>query len=288
MIDLHTHSTVSDGTLSPAELVRLAYRSGITALSLTDHDTAEGNFAARQAAADIGLDFIPGIEISCDYRERNIHILGYWIDPENEQLRNISARLIEYRNQRNHKIIERFQELGIRLEYNDIMEIAGNDVVGRPHFARALTDNGHTVSIKEAFDIYLGQGKKAYVPKIRLTPAEGIELISQAGGIPVLAHPNQYPFGTTDELKKVMIELASLGLRGIEAHYSTNSPDQTGFYLQLANELDLAVSGGTDFHGEIKPEVQIGTGIGNNLNLGNDIVRKLKLKRDEFCQGLNR
>jgi len=288
MIDLHTHSTVSDGTLTPEELVRFAYKCGITALSLTDHDTAEGNFAAGRAADDVGLDFIPGIEISCDYRDGNIHVLGYWIDPDNQQLRNISARLIEYRHQRNHKIVERFHGLGILLEYVDIVEIAGNDVVGRPHFARALIDNGYAGSIAEAFDIYLGQGKKAYVPKIRLTPAEGIELISQAGGIPVLAHPNQYPFGTSNELKTALIELKTRGLRGIEAYYSTNTPDQTGFYLQIADELDLAVSGGTDFHGGIKPDVEIGTGIGNNLNLGYDIVRKLKLKRNTTAQDLKR
>ncbi|MBC8278723.1 MAG: PHP domain-containing protein, partial [FCB group bacterium] len=230
---------------------------------------------------DIGLDFIPGIEISCDYREGNIHILGYWIDPGDERLRNISARLIEYRNLRNHKIVERFYDLGIRLDYDEVMDIAGNDVVGRPHFARALMDNGYAGSIREAFDNFLGEGKSAYVAKRRLNPAEGIELISRAGGIAVLAHPNHYPFGTSKELKNVLKELVNFGLKGIEAYYSTYSAEQTAFYLRMAEEFKLAVSGGTDFHGDIKPEVEIGTGIGKSMNLGDDIVRRLRVKRDE-------
>ena len=282
MIDLHTHSTVSDGTLSPSELVRFAHRCGITALSLTDHDTAAGNFEAAETARQIGMEFIPGIEISCDYRDSNIHILGYWIDPANKNLRDISSRLIEFRNARNLKIISRLHDLGIPLDYSVVEGIAGNEVVGRPHLAQALIDSGATDSIDSAFEEYLKRGAKAYIAKRRLTPPEGIELIRHAGGIPVLAHPCHYTFADTDELKPVLTELKAIGLRGIEAYYSKHTHLQTACYLKLAEEFDLAVSGGTDFHGSIKPDVKIGSGIDGNLDLDDGIVENLRRKAAEI------
>jgi len=285
-IDLHTHSTASDGTLSPTELVRLAYEKKVMGLSLTDHDTAEGNDEAAAEAAILGVKFIPGIEVSCDYRDGNIHILGYWINPHHTELNRTLEDLIDYRNNRNHKIIERFQHLGVNIDYAEIAAIAGNDVVGRPHFARILVEKGYAKDVKDAFERFLGAGKAAYMPKKRMTVEQGIALIRKAGGIPVLAHPVQYGFGELKEYFAVIEELKAKGVAGLEVFYSTNLPEDTQMFLKLALEFDLAITGGSDFHGSVKPDVELGRGTNGNIELGMDVLLRLEeryLKYREAC-----
>jgi len=275
-IDLHTHSTASDGTLSPRELVRLAYEKNIVGLSLTDHDTAKGNQEASAEADRLGIRFVPGIEISCDYREGNIHILGYWIDPDHPFLNRTVQDLIDYRNERNHQIIAKFHRLGLELDYAEVEALAGNEVVGRPHFAQALVERGYSKDIADAFEQYLSAGRAAYMPKKRLTVEQGISLIKASGGMPVLAHPVQYQFGGLRAYFSVISELKSKGVEGLEVFYPTNLPQDTQLFLKLALELDLNVTGGSDFHGRVKPEVELGSGIKGNIDLGMEMLDKLE------------
>ena len=176
-IDLHTHSTASDGSFTPAELVQEARRLGLKGLALTDHDTAGGNPEAMAEAARQGIRFVPGIEISCDYQDKAIHILGYWIDFRNSTLNETLKQVIDYRNRRNLILTERLRELGISMIYEEVAQVAGNEVVGRPHFAAVLVKKRVVSNFREAFDKYLGKGGLAYIPKRRLTAAEGLQLI---------------------------------------------------------------------------------------------------------------
>jgi predicted metal-dependent phosphoesterase TrpH len=285
LIDLHTHSTASDGSLSPRELVALALNSGLKALALTDHDTTAGNREAIAEARKFNLTFVPGVEISCDFGIYSFHILGYWIDPENELLKNTLKILLEYRTQRNLKIISRLRDLGIEISYDEVEEIAGNEVVGRIHFAQILMQKGVVPSIKEAFTRLLNIGRPGYVAKKRLTAAEGINLILQAGGFPVLAHPGLYPFKSQNELNSILKELISVNLQGIEVYYSAHNSNQTESYLALAQKLNLAISGGSDFHGSAKPDILLGTGLKGNLNLRLNLLQELELKYLSFKNG---
>lgn len=275
MIDLHTHSTASDGSYKPAELIDYAKSLGLNAIALTDHDTSEGNFEASAQAEKIGITFIPGIEISADYGKGNIHILGYFIDPADKKLRVTLKELVDYRIDRNHKIVAKFRELGFDIVYSEVEALAGSEVVGRPHFAKLLIDKGYASTTQEVFDNYLASGKAAYFPKKRLTPQDSIELIRNAGGFPVLAHPGQYKFPDEKTLRNTLEELISLGLKGLEVFYSDHTPEQTALYIRLANEYGLTVTGGSDFHGSMKPAIKLGLGRGL-LNIEDNILTDLK------------
>lgn len=277
-IDLHAHSTASDGDLSPSELVRLALQKGLVALALTDHDTAEGNNEAILEAERLGLNFVPGVEISVDRPPNSLHILGYWIDPENPVLKSTLETVRGFRDKRNPMIIEKLQGLGIDIDYVEVCGAAGGDVVGRPHFAKVLVEKGVVKSSAEAFQKYLGKGGLAYVDKKRMTPFEGIRLIHQAGGMPALAHPNQYDFDEPSGLEEMVAELKSYGLAGIEAYYSTHSEQQTAQYKHLAEKYDLAITGGSDFHGAAKPMIELGSGIGGNLKIPRSLLDNLRAR----------
>ena len=276
IIDLHTHSTASDGTLSPRELILLAKKLQIAALSLTDHDTIDGLDEAQLYADKCGVKFIPGIEISCQYDPGPIHILGYWIDRDNADLKSVLGELIGFRNDRNVVIIEKLKDLGVDIDYSEVEALAVDSVVGRPHFAEVIVKKGFARSIADAFNKYLGYGKAAYLPKKRLSIPQGIELLRSAGGFPVLAHPGQYSFPDPASFKTTMIELKQVGIAGLEVYYPTHSRKETRFFKSVAQELDLAITVGSDFHGEVKPEVQLGTGISNNLNISIDILNDLE------------
>src|SRR5688572_29786305 len=220
-VDLHCHSTASDGTLPPRQVVRLAKQSNLSALALTDHDTVAGCAEARDEAAKIGVDFLCGIEISAEYPPPGtMHILGYGVDPENPALKSLTETLIAGRDNRNPKIVEKLNEMGVAVTMREWEDEAGGDVLGRPHLAAILVRKGYVSSIKHAFDKYIGQGAPAYFDKERLTARQALERINAAGGVAVLAHPIQLRTRDDVQLESVTKNLVELGLIGIETIHS--------------------------------------------------------------------
>jgi 3',5'-nucleoside bisphosphate phosphatase len=265
-IDLHLHTTYSDGSFSPAEVLAMAKASNVSAAAITDHDTIDGIADALMAAVPLGIDLIPGIEISSRFpeasRETELHILGYFVDWQNLDLQTRLAHLRTTRHTRNPLIVEKLQELGIAITYDEVLALAGNGAVGRPHIARVLMAKGYVTSAKEAFDRYLAAGATAYVPRELPAPAEAIAMIRAAGGVPVLAHPSWLD-RSADGVYKTCERLKLDGLLGIEVHYSTHKPEQTAQYLDTAKRLELLVTGGSDFHGVTKPDIEVGMGRGS-------------------------
>ena len=243
--DLHTHSTASDGELAPAELVQRAARQGLTLLALTDHDTAAGLAEAQETARRFGLSFIGGVEISTDVPTGELHILGYGIDPDCGQL---AAALKQFRRasiRRLALMLERLRLLGVDLNEASIVPRGNEHSVGRPHVARALVAGGHVGTISEAFELFLAEGRPAYVRKERARPADVIGLIRRAGGLPVLAHP----LGVHD-LDLLLPVLIAAGLAGLECYYAEYDVEQRQLLAQLADDHGLLVTGGSDFHGD--------------------------------------
>ena len=274
LIDLHTHSTASDGSLSPGDLVVYAKRKGAAAISLTDHDTIEGLGTALAAGEEQGLEVIPGLEISAQYPGGSMHILGYYINPSDPNLNRELIRLQEARRERNPKIIKNLQLLGFPISYDQVQAIAKGQV-GRPHIARVLFQIGAVSSLEEAFQKYLTRGALAYEEKFRFFPQEAIAMIIRAGGIPVLAHPFTLNYTSLRDLKRVVEKLKDDGLRGIEVIYSEHTPDQTRDYFSLVRELDLIFTGGSDFHGDLKKNVDLLIGKGD-LKIPYQIVEVMK------------
>lgn len=260
-IDLHLHTTYSDGSLPPAGVMALAAKAHVTTLAITDHDTVDGIPDALAAGAALGIEVIPGIEISSRYGEGELHILGYFLDWKDEALASELVRLKSTRHARNPRIIGKLNELGLGITYDEVRALAGDVSVGRPHIARVLMEKGYVTSAKEAFDRYLADGAAAYVPRELPTPAEAIALIRAAKGVAVLAHPVWVDRGS-QRINTLCAELKEAGLQGIEVYYSTHKPEQTAEYLNTARRLDLLVTGGSDFHGLTKPDIEIGIGRG--------------------------
>ena len=273
MIDLHTHSTASDGMLTPAELVREAVRVGIEVLSLTDHDTLSGLPEASREASRVGLEFIPGVEISAVFDPGTMHILGYFIDPSDATLAGTLSWLRGGRDERNGLILARLAELGCPLDPEEIEDLAGGESVGRPHIAKAMMARGYVSSFQEAFDRYLGKGAAAYMDREKMTPEKAIEEIINAGGLPVLAHPQTLSLDN-EGLGKLVDSLESFGLAGVEAYYYSHSMEETVFYLSLARRFGLAVTGGSDFHGPGAIDSRLGVGRGD-MDVPKEIADKL-------------
>jgi predicted metal-dependent phosphoesterase TrpH len=273
-IDLHLHTTHSDGSFPPAEVVTLAHQANVSALAITDHDITTGLPEAMAAGERLGIEIIPGIEISSRYGESELHVLGYFLRWEDDLLNQRLTTLRESRHRRNPQIVERLQALGIDITYEEVRAVAGSDSVGRPHIARVLMDKKVVTSAKEAFDRFLANGKPAYVPRDLPTPAEAIRWIKDAGGLAVMAHPTWVKTvqGTLTDLTR---ELKDAGLDGVEVHYSTHTPRQTREYLDLAKTLGLLVTGGSDFHGLTKPDIDVGIGRGS-LHVPDHLLPKLK------------
>jgi predicted metal-dependent phosphoesterase TrpH len=257
-IDLHIHTTFSDGQHTPEEIVKLAADAGITVLSITDHDSVAGLASGRAAADKAGIKFINGIEISCQ-GNRELHILGYGIDYNEPALLATCLNFARLREERAHRIIDFLRERGISISIDEVKKTAfGSAVIGRPHFAQVLVNNGYVATIREAFDKHLAATEFDKIERPKPTAEEGIALITKAGGIPVLAHPAllKLDSGTEEELIK---QLIGFGLKGIECLYSLHTPEQTEYYCSLAGKYDLLITGGSDFHGEkIKPEIKMG------------------------------
>ena len=266
-IDLHVHSDCSDGTFSPEELVQLALDNELVAFSLTDHDTVDGVGRALAAAENRPVSVIPGVELSCEYvvspeKKKEIHILGYNIDYTLPELREALVRVAEERDNRNRKMCENLHGAGFPIDYEALTGRFGSTILTRAHFARFLLEQGAIPGIDAAFKKILAEDGPYFVPRRYLTPEEGISLIKKAGGKPVLAHPLLYKFSVT-QLHDLITELKGYGLVGIEAMYSRNRGNDEAFVRKLARDFDLFITGGTDFHGANKPDLEIGRGEGN-------------------------
>lgn len=266
-IDLHVHSTFSDGTVTPSELVTLAASRGLSAFALTDHDTARGIPEAQAAALALreqGTDIhiIPGVEISAAFRGSDIHILGLDIDPENPDLCRMMQAAEEERHTRNRKMAENLASAGLQITYEDVAAIEPDAVITRAHFARCLVEKGYVSNNNEAFKKYLNAKSPYYVSRTYPEPEEVISPILKAGGVPVLAHPLLYHLEEA-ELKRLVLRLKDAGLKGLEAIYTCNSRRDETFARGLARQNGLLISGGSDFHGSNKPDIMLGKGKGN-------------------------
>ena len=263
-IDLHVHSNASDGTYTPALLVDYALKKKLSAFALTDHDTISGIEAAINRAKNTSLSIIPGVELSTTYHSKDVHILGLFIDYTSESLINQLNELNNLRSQRNVLMCELLSKEGFDISISQLNEKFQDSVITRAHFARYLLDKGYITTMKEAFDKYIDKGARCYVPKVKCTPKQAIEMIKKAGGVPVLAHPLLYDF-SEEELDEMVVSLKNNGLEGIEAIYSLNQGDDEKNMLHLAQKYHLKVTGGSDFHGSNKPDIDLGVGKGNLL-----------------------
>ena len=273
-LDLHLHTTHSDGSCTPADVVERAHHAGVTVLAITDHDIMTGVPEAIVAGQQLGIEVIPGLEISSSLGESELHILGYFLDWQDEELNRRLTALRESRHRRNPQIVERLQNLGIEITYNEVRLLAGTDSVGRPHIARALMEKGVVTSAKEAFDRFLADGKPAYVPRELPSPAEAIQWINAGRGLAVLAHPTWVKVADRS-LSDLVRSLKEHGLDGVEVYYSTHNPRQTREYLSLAQQLGLLATGGSDFHGLTKPDIEVGIGKGT-LHVSSSLLPKLR------------
>jgi hypothetical protein len=242
--------------------VREAKKSGLTHLSLTDHDTAQGVVEARAEAGAQGLSFIGGLEISAEYQPGTLHVLGYGFEENDAALGERLEYVRRCRAERNPKIAENLRRLGMDVDIKEVKAISGHGLVGRPHFAKVLLDKGYVPSLQEAFDKYLAKGRPAYVNKVRLSPAESLSAIRKAGGVAVLAHPLQLKAGRDGELEAVVRSLVDLGLQGMECYYRNHSAQDTEALLALARRYGLLATGGSDFHGANRPGIRLGAGEG--------------------------
>ena len=244
-VDLHIHSTVSDGQLSPADIVHKAAELGLTIIAIADHDSVDGIAPALVAAqAFPGLKVIPCVEISTDVPNGEVHVLGYFIDYTDHKLEATLSRFRNSREQRAQRMITKLEDFGIHIEWQRVQEIAGSGSIGRPHIAQAMLEKGYIAALKEAFTKYISRGAPAYVEREKMTPVEAVELVLRANGLPVLAHPL-----TTDDPEMMVIELKAAGLAGLEAYYNGYTADEINELLSLANKYNLIATGGSDYHG---------------------------------------
>jgi hypothetical protein len=261
--DLHTHTTASDGTLTPRELVAAAARAGLAAVAVTDHDVTFGAAEAVAAGAEAGVEVVPGVEVSADWPRGQMHVLGLWIDPADAALERWLAPILGGRNARNERIIARLRELGADLELAEVEAVAGDGAVGRPHIAQVMVAKGIVADPRQAFDRFLAKGAPAYFDRVRATPREAVEHIHAAGGLAVLAHPHYCGARDLAELAEWVGELKDAGLDGIEVRYSTFTAADQRDAAALARRFDLLPSGGSDFHGASKSGIQLGVGRGD-------------------------
>jgi predicted metal-dependent phosphoesterase TrpH len=244
-VDLHVHSNVSDGKYTPEEIVARAAKIGLEYLALTDHDSVDGIAAAKEAAGAFpGLTFIPGVEISTDVPDGEVHVLGYFIDDTDKGLTGNLKRFRDSRLGRARGMIDKLHGLGIDIDWRRVQEIAGDGTIGRPHIARAMLEKGYIETFTEAFEKYIGRDGPAYVEREKMTPSEAVALVLRSGGLPVLAHPFTVP-----DPERIVVELKAAGLVGIEVYYKDNTEEQTEALLGLAERYGLIATGGTDYHG---------------------------------------
>lgn len=273
-IDLHTHTTYSDGTFSPNELINHALEKNLKAIAITDHDTTEAIEPALKYSKGKNIEIISGVEFSTDYKENEIHILGLFIDYKNKNLLTKFNEIKENRKKRNNLIVEKLNNLGINITYNDVINESGGKIITRAHFARLLIKKGYADTNEKCFKKYLDKGAKAFVKRKVFELDETIELIKQSGGIAVLAHPLQYKL-EKNELDKMVEFLSKKGVSAIEVIYSKYTKEEMEYLGDIAKKYKLECSGGSDFHGLNKPGLELGTGYGN-LYVPYSILENLK------------
>lgn len=274
MVDLHLHSTASDGSVPPADLPAMGARAGLRALALTDHDTLAGLPAFLDAAREVGIEAVGGIELSTRFEFAEIHIIGYNPDPTNEALLSALGGMQGSRAARNAKILERLSDMGFPLDLAEVEAFAGDrKTVGRPHFARAMVARGYVHDVPEAFARFLGDGGPAVVPRERIETVDGIRLLREAGAIVVWAHP-RVGF-SSESFHKILPKLMAAGLNGLEAYHSNQTNTKTRDVFRAARDNNLLVTGGSDFHGACKPDISLGRGTGN-LRVPNECWTHLK------------
>jgi 3',5'-nucleoside bisphosphate phosphatase len=277
-VDLHLHTTASDGVMSPSEIVRYARKRGLQAIAITDHDTIEGLEEGVSEGERIGFEVIPGIEISAEHSPGSMHLLGYFFEIHHPMLTERLAYLQGARAERNPKIVAKLNDLGIKVTYEDVIRASGGGQVGRPHFAQVLLDMGYVNSFQEAFDRFLRKGAPAYVDKVRFAPKEALRFINEASGIGVLAHPNTLGTNGYGDLERLILQLMEYGLKGIEVYYPEHSGLAVAQYKGLAERYGLLATGGTDYHGLEKDGLDIGVGRGG-MRLPYSLVEGLKAVR---------
>lgn len=277
IVDLHVHSTESDGTLTPEDLVAEAKKAGLAAFALTDHDTCQGVCKAMPLAASAGIELIPGIELSTDYHGKEVHIVGLYIDIENEQLLKKTAEYRKCRSERNALMVEALQKEGLSITMEELVAENPDCVITRANIARFLYEHGQIKSVREAFDRYIGDHCKCYVGRLKVASTDAVRLIKEAGGTAILAHPLLYGLSNTN-LQKMIDELKPAGLDGLEAIYSTYTTGEEQQMKRLARENGLLISGGSDFHGSTKPDIALGRGRGH-LYIPYSILEEIKAHR---------
>jgi len=283
-IDLHLHTTASDGVLSPSEIVRYAKAKGLQAIAITDHDTIEGCEEGLSEGERIGFEVIPGIEISAEHSPGSMHILGFFLDIHHPLLNERLEYLQKARAERNPKMVAKLNRLGVEMTYEEVLKASGGGQVGRPHFANVLLEKKYVRSFQEAFDRFLKKGAPAYVDKFRFTSREALHFINEAKGVAVLAHPNTLGVNGYSELEKLILKLVEEGLKGIEVYYPEHSSAEVVQYETLAKRYGLLPTGGTDYHGMEKNGLDIGVGRGE-MKLSYAIVENLKAIRNRIVSG---
>lgn len=266
-IDLHVHSTASDGTVPPVDIITAACRVPLAAIAITDHDTLAGVRQVLDAQISDDIGFLTGIEMSITPPPSfsvtgSLHLLGYGFDVDAPGLNAALEKLRDSRNGRNPRIIEKLNALGMDISFEQVQKEAGESQLGRPHIAVCLVKKGYASSINNAFDRFLGTGRPAYVDRYRIAASEAISLIRTAGGIPVLAHPDLYGL-SPKKLEEMIGSLTDAGMMGIEVYYPGHSSKVVNHLMALARKLDLLMTGGTDFHGDLKPDTRLGVGTGD-------------------------
>ena len=277
IVDLHVHSTESDGTLTPEDLVAEAKKAGLAAFALTDHDTCHGVGKAMPLAASAGIELIPGIELSTDYHGKEVHIVGLYIDIENEQLLKKTAEYRKCRSERNALMVEALRKEGLSITREELVAENPDCVITRANIARFLYEHGQIKSVREAFDRYIGDHCKCYVGRLKVASTDAVRLIKEAGGTAILAHPLLYGLSNTN-LQKMIDELKPVGLDGLEAIYSTYTTGEEQQMKRLARENGLLISGGSDFHGSNKPDIALGRGRGH-LYIPYSVLETIKAGR---------
>lgn len=278
MIDLHTHSTFSDGSLTPEELAAAAKEAGLSAIALTDHDTVDGTSRLIAACAREGITGIAGVEISADTSPGTMHLLGFFVDPEHAGLKDALIEVCGGRLVRNRRIVEALGALDMETPWEEVAAQAGGDVIGRPHIAQAMVNRGYVPSCTAAFQEWLGKGKPAYVDRFRLSPRDGIARIREAGGVAVLAHPFTLDL-RLKTLRELVAQLVGWGLSGIEVFYPEHGDARRQQYQGLAHEFGLVMTGGSDFHGAMNPAIQLGRGFGN-VRVDDSVLVELRKRRN--------
>ena len=276
-IDLHAHTTASDGTFTPTQLIEHAIEKGLTAVAVTDHDTTDGLAEAARAAREKGIEFVPGIELSISYHSGRFHMLGYFVDWENPTLSGRLQQLKDNRIKRNNLMAAKMDELGIPITLEDIIAESGGGQVGRPHMAMAMVKKGIVSTVQEAFDKYLADGAMAHFPKDKITAEEGLDLIHAAGGLAVMAHPDSLKMDNATLLEDLK-QLKQKGLDGIECYYNNHTPERSRELLAMAEAVGLIATGGSDFHGAAKPNVFLGVVV-EGQPVPDSVLEALKARR---------